>query len=86
MYINSATKPPDHSVLCVDVILDKCTGVEFTETATRKKEGRFQYVQTTKYNFENLTNSFMQNKNWLKGVSDLIDKIEKKTQKINKIN
>ena len=37
-----------------------------------------------KYDFENVLNSFMQNENWLKGVSEVIDKIEK--QKINKLN
>ena len=57
--------------------MDKSNGIEFTETVTRKKESPFQYVQSKKYDFENVPNSFMQNENWLKCVSEMIDKIEK---------
>ena len=44
----SASKPSDHFVLYVDVILDKCNGTEFTETAIAKEENPSQYVQSKK--------------------------------------
>ena len=62
MYID-ISKPTDHSVLCVDVIFDKYNGIAFTETMTRKEEGPYHYVQSKKYDLENVPNSFMQNEN-----------------------
>ena len=86
VYIDSTSKLPDHSVLCVHVILDKCNGIAFTKKITRQKEGPFHYVQSKKYDFENVPNSFMQNENWLKDVSEVIDKIEENRKPQTKLD
>ena len=70
--IGAQSKPPDHSVLCVEVVVDN--------NILQETQGNVINCQNTcsnskRYNFDNIPNAFM-HKTWLNQINAVIEKLQ----------
>ena len=72
--ISAQSKPPDHSVLCVDIVFDKSTATKTQENMVNCKNKKWN---TKKYDFENIPNAFMQSQNWMNQINGLLEMLQK---------
>ena len=82
-HINAQCKPPDHSVLCEDVVVNNEI---INENQGKGANCPVTNCKTKKYDFENIPGTFMQNDNWISQINDLLEKLQKTENKQHELD